>query len=210
MQRRSARRTASWLFLGALAVALVSGYIALVYHGDLDAGAELVIALDFGVWIAIFSVAEAALMVGLLLIFLVPLQVPAPAPEEAAAEAPPPLPELYVTCAQCSQSYTVPDSGERPLTHLCPNCGKENVTEAPVVEAQPEPEVPMEDVDAEPETPGIQPTIVRHRVKGKLQKFLVLKCGNCQTQFETPYTEERPLITQCTNCGRKGILKAPS
>lgn len=202
--------------MAALAVALLSGYIALVYHGDFDAGAELVTAVDFGVWIAIFSVTETLFMLALLVVLLLPIQAPLPLPEEPLVAPSPPQPELYVTCAHCSQGYTVPDPGQRPLNHICPHCGRENVTEPPVVEAEPEPqppaepEVQMEDVDAEPETPGIQPSVVRHRVKGKLQKFLVLKCGNCQKQFETPYSEERPLITECTHCGRRGILRAPS
>lgn len=41
---------------------------------------------------------------------------------------------------------------------------------------------------------------------GQSERFLILHCGACSQDFQTPYSDQRPLIRNCANCGRLGIL----
>ncbi len=38
---------------------------------------------------------------------------------------------------------------------------------------------------------------------------LVVKCTNCETEFELPYSKERPLRGTCPNCGEEAVLEEP-
>lgn len=38
-----------------------------------------------------------------------------------------PVDELLLRCPGCSETFTVSDSGERPLRHECPHCGRAGV-----------------------------------------------------------------------------------
>ncbi|MHB8585318.1 MAG: FmdB family zinc ribbon protein [Thermoplasmatota archaeon] len=40
------------------------------------------------------------------------------------APAPKPLPEILLRCTSCGNVFTVVDTGERPLRHACPHCGR--------------------------------------------------------------------------------------
>jgi predicted flap endonuclease-1-like 5' DNA nuclease/Zn finger protein HypA/HybF involved in hydrogenase expression len=200
MDRRGARRAATFIFTLTLLTLLASIYVALVYHGDFDQGAEWIVNLNFGEWIAIFAVALAVLFLILLILFV--------ASNQSMREAQ--NPELQVECAQCHKAYVIEDTGQRPLYHVCPHCTYTNVLgegqQAPIAEPIVAPETTMPATSAQVEETEEQ--VIEREEGGVMRKFLVLRCGACSTQFETPYSAERPLITACGNCGRKGILRA--
>lgn len=187
MERRLARRIATWIFLGVLVILLFSVYVALVYADRLPG--DWIIIMDFGAWVATF-----AILLLLLLIALVVLLFMADHGEPEPGKA-----DVQVVCAACQKSYVIEDTGQRPLYHVCPHCAHTNTLGGPDVAAAPI-TAPVEET---------QEQIIEREEGGVVRKFLVLRCGACQTQFETPYTAERPLVTSCGNCGRQGILRAP-
>lgn len=202
METRTARTFGGLLFGLAAILLLFSAYIALVYHGDVDEGAGWVVdTFTFEEWIIGFLIALGVILLLILILMAVPVSKP-------LAEN-----QLQVTCGNCSRVYAVADTGERPLYHTCPHCGYTDQTggnpEAntpPDAEPIPEPS-PAPAAAAAPE--AWQPQVVEREEGGEMKKFLVLKCGNCYTNFEVPYSTERPLYTQCSNCGRKGVLRTP-
>src|SRR5688572_14788992 len=117
MDRRGARRAAAFVFTLALLTLLMSIYVALVYHGDFSEGAEWVVSLDFGEWIALFAIVLSVLFLILLILFAASRQTG----EESRN------PDLQVECAQCHKSYVIEDTGQRPLYHVCPHCTYTNV-----------------------------------------------------------------------------------
>lgn len=189
MLRQTARRTAAIFFGIAVLVLLCSAYIALVYHGDLDAGAEQVVLMTFGGWIALFVVILAVVFLILLILFLA--RVETPVAEQSLVGT-----EVTINCRDCHKDYVITDTGERPLLHACPHCGFTDQyppsIEPATVEAVPEgTPVPADFGIAEPGNP----------------EALVVHCTSCGTNFDTAYTEERPLVLTCSNCGRRGILR---
>jgi DNA-directed RNA polymerase subunit RPC12/RpoP len=106
--------------------------------------------------------------------------------------------EVTIHCRDCSREYIITDTGERPLLHACPHCGYTDQyppSTEPVVDATPE------------EVPFTQPTTLAG-MSGP--DALVLHCTSCGTNFETAFTEERPLVLNCANCGKRGILRPNS
>lgn len=204
MEARTARTMGGILLGIASLVLLFSVYVALVYHGDVDEGAEWVVdTFTFNEWIVGFLVVLGILLVLLVVLFLIP-----------ASRSQQPA-ELQVTCANCSRAYAVADSGERPLYHTCPHCGYTDQTggnpEAntpPDAEPIPEP-TPAPDVVSTSSSEAGQPEVIEREEGGRRKRFLVLKCGSCFTNFEVPYSTGRPLYTTCSNCGRKGVLRTP-
>jgi predicted nucleic acid-binding Zn-ribbon protein len=192
MLSTTARRVAGLFFSLAILIVLASAYVALIYHGDLDAGADAIVnAMSFGGWIAVFALLLAFCFLVLFILFLMRVERP-------ATERPLLGNEITITCRDCSKSYVITDTGERPLMHACPHCGFTDeyppATEA-TAEAVPAGEhVPEEFGLGTPAKP----------------EALVIHCTSCGTNFETPYTTERPLVTNCANCGRRGILRQPS
>ncbi|MBI2077590.1 MAG: hypothetical protein HYT80_04350 [Euryarchaeota archaeon] len=191
MERTALRRSASVFFGIAILVVLFSAYVALVYHGDIDEGASWVVDLDFDVWISIFAVTLAVIFAVLLIMFLVPASTgggPAPAPPTGTSV-------VRIDCTNCHQLYEIDDTGERPLFHTCPHCGfVAEMGGEPTAASAPAPSAPVPSATATTDEKGP----------------MVIRCGNCQTNFEVPFTTERPLVTVCTNCGRRGILNAPA
>lgn len=189
MMRNAARRTAGIVFSIAIFLVLLSAYVALVYHGDISVGAEQVVKLTFGGWIALFAVLLALLFLILVILFLVRVETP-------AAEQPLVGTEVTINCRDCHRDYVITDTGERPLLHACPHCGftdqyppvEETVTAEQVPQGQ---TVPSDFGMGAPGRP----------------EALVVHCTSCGTNFETNYTEERPLVLSCTNCGKRGILR---
>ncbi|HLE47745.1 MAG TPA: hypothetical protein VI818_05555 [Candidatus Thermoplasmatota archaeon] len=203
MQTRTANKVTGSLYGIAILVLLFSGYIALVYHGDIDAGASWVSDLEFGIWIAGFSVAMAVLFLVVLILFLAPPSQTVAAPP---ASAPSGVTEMRITCPSCQKDYIIDDTGERPLLHTCPHCGTTHTLEAGQEWAQAPAEAPSP--AAAPAAPAKpQPPVVERMEGGIAKKYMVMRCGDCKTQFEIPFTTARPVVTTCANCGRRGILR---
>ena len=192
------RGLAGAVFTFAILATAFSGYVALVYHGDVDAGAEWVVEIAFGTWIAIFAIALAACFLALILLFVLPERQAQPGAPQPAMST---LEDVRLTCTNCQQDYIITDTGERPLMHICPHCGFQGVLEG---EPSPMPAAAPTDATVAQAGPG---SIVERSVGGETKRFMVLRCGNCRTNFETEYSDARPLVTVCTNCGRRGILK---
>lgn len=58
----------------------------------------------------------------------------APQPPAHDDEGPPVLEHdvLHLRCGECGTTFDVVETGERPLAHVCPGCGRKGVlTEAP-------------------------------------------------------------------------------
>lgn len=203
METRTARSLGSVLFGLAAILLLFSAYVALVYHGDVDEGAKWVVdSFTFEEWIIGFLIGLGVLFLLILVVLAIPVS--------RAAQAN----QLQVNCANCSRVYAVADSGERPLYHTCPHCGytdqtggNPEMTTPPNAEPIPEP-TPGAAVAAEADQ-SWQPQVVEREEGGERKKYLVLKCGNCFTNFEVNYSTDRPLYTTCSNCGRKGVLRTP-
>lgn len=193
MQRSAARRFAGVLFGIALLTLLLSIYVALVYHGDQDLGSGWVTGITFGNWIAGFSVVIALCFVILLILFIVP-------PQTQQEEMPPGENQLQVACTNCQKAYVINDPGTRPLFHQCPHCSYTNQLE------DSPPPAPIEAEADLTQASMAQPQVIERFEDGVTKKFLVLNCGNCKTNFEIPFTEDRPVISTCANCGRRGIL----
>lgn len=49
---------------------------------------------------------------------------PEPAPSASTPGAPPAAKKLKVRCGGCKNVLSIEDTGQRPLRHRCPNCGK--------------------------------------------------------------------------------------
>ncbi len=181
------KKTAGILFGIGVFLLLFSAYVALVYRGDIDAGAGWVIALSFQAWIVTFFVLLLLLAIIMLMLVL---------SGEQPAREPAPEAELDVTCENCARSYVVTDTGDRPLYHSCPYCGHSDAydEEADVVEAEPE-----ED---------LVPGTIRETPEG--DRELILRCSNCRHVFPTAYTDDRPLYAFCPKCGKKGVLTDPA
>lgn len=112
-------------------------------------------------------------------------------------------PEIDLECPECTEMFTVEDTGERPLATECPHCGAQGHVNLPEPEGhdpgtgagadaaggplaglgEEEPDEAMEDVET-----------------------ISLECPACETQFETEDTGERPLRTECPGCGKSGKL----
>jgi predicted nucleic acid-binding Zn-ribbon protein len=189
MLRHTARKTAGVFFALAILVLLFSGYVALVYHGDIDVGAEQVVAITFGAWIAAFAILLAVIFLVLLILFLARVETP-------ATEQPLVGNEVTINCRDCHKDYVITDTGERPLLHACPHCGftdqyppvDETATVEAVAEGTP---VPADFGMGAPGSP----------------EALVIHCTSCGTNFEVGYTEDRPLVLNCSHCGKRGILR---
>lgn len=183
------KKTAGILMAIGAVLLLFSAYIALVYHGSIDAGASWVIALSFQAWIVTFFI----IFLILALILVVLLVAGGEAEREQRPEE---EPEIDVTCANCARSYVVTDTGDRPLYHSCPYCGHSDAyDETPeVVEAEPEEE--------------LVPGTIRETPEG--ERELILRCSDCRHVFPTAYTDDRPLYAYCPNCGKKGVLTEPA
>lgn len=189
MLRQTARRAAAVFFVLAMLVVLLSAYVALVYHGDIDLGAEQVVQITFGGWIAVFAVLLAIIFVILLVLFS--LRVETPATEQPLVGT-----EVTINCRDCHRDYVITDTGERPLLHACPHCG--------FTDQYPPADEP---VTAEPMLQGqTVPADFGLGAAGR-PEALVVHCTSCGSNFETNYTEERPLVLNCTNCGKRGILR---
>jgi DNA-directed RNA polymerase subunit RPC12/RpoP/uncharacterized membrane protein len=163
-----------------------SGYVALVYYGTLDLGADWIVELEFGQWIAFF-----VLVLSVLLALLIILLVIRPR-DDVAPTAASDGQFVDITCAHCGKEYKVEDDGTRPLYHACPHCGNE-------ASIEPE-EGTMTALSEEDLVPGM----VRETSEGK--KELILRCSNCRHVFPVDYTEDRPLYSTCPNCSKKGVL----
>jgi predicted RNA-binding Zn-ribbon protein involved in translation (DUF1610 family) len=37
---------------------------------------------------------------------------------------------LHLRCESCGTTFDVPDTGERPLVHVCPGCGRKGILSA--------------------------------------------------------------------------------
>lgn len=173
MDATQTRKTAVRLYVLAAVLFLAALYAGLVYHGDIDPGAEAVTQLDFFVWVLLFGVALA-----LILLVLVYLYFRVPGAKRAEPNA------LDVTCKNCSHAFRLADTGERPLYFVCPECGVEDVL--PAAEG------------------GYSP--LEAQATPDSEEVLLVKCSNCNNVFELPFTEARPVIGDCPNCGRRGIL----
>lgn len=59
---------------------------------------------------------------------------PAPSPRPPAPddEGPPVLEQdvFHLRCEACGTTFDVPDTGQRPLVHVCPGCGRKGVLTA--------------------------------------------------------------------------------
>jgi predicted RNA-binding Zn-ribbon protein involved in translation (DUF1610 family) len=62
---------------------------------------------------------------------------PAMVGASAAASAMPASRELLLRCTTCGNVFAVEDTGERPLRHACPHCGRVGVLRSPPAEAPP-------------------------------------------------------------------------
>ena len=190
------RRLAVILFSVSILALIASAYVSTVYAGNLDTGAEFIVNLSFGEWVATFFATIALMLVLMLFLYAAaPRMVDEVAPMAGAA---PSGTEIVLTCAQCRQSYTVPDGGERPLYHACPHCGHSDVVgEAPL-------DGPIELPEPAPLVPGtIRTTAEGHRE-------MVLRCTACHDVFTNEYSERRPLYAVCPNCGKRGVLTEPA
>lgn len=90
-----------------------------------------------------------------------------------------------VQCQDCKAVFFVLDAGNRPLTHVCPNCKALGVYDgrAPPVGAPPE---------------AIAPE--------KLIK-LALTCEDCSYKFRVTDTGRRPLQVTCPSCQGTGAIQ---
>ena len=57
---------------------------------------------------------------------------PDPRPQALDDEGPPVLEHdvLHLRCGECGTTFDVPDTGQRPLTHVCPGCGRNGTLSA--------------------------------------------------------------------------------
>ncbi len=87
-----------------------------------------------------------------------------------------------VQCQDCKAVFFIPDSGKRPLTHLCPSCKALGVYdgEAPPVGTPPTPRPPKEIVE------------------------LGLTCRTCSHRFMATDTGVRPMRIACPTCKAVG------
>lgn len=183
MQASTIRKAAVLTYVIGALLMLAALYVGLVYHGDVDTGADAVTTLDFVYWVVLFSV-----LMGLLVVWQAFLLVAGKRPRGAENL-------VAVECKNCSTAYDVVDTGERPLYYACPQCGAEDVLETP-----PEPltEVAPEAAPAAAANPGAA------------EQALLVRCRNCSEVFDLPYTEKRPVYGNCPKCGRRGVLPAPA
>ncbi|MGQ0534935.1 MAG: hypothetical protein ACT4PT_02555, partial [Methanobacteriota archaeon] len=94
----------------------------------------------------------------------------------AMEERPPAVP-LKLKCGNCQTVFTVQDTGERPLYHSCPGCGRQGVLRTPPKTA----------------AGGVRTVKVR--------------CRDCNQVFEATDTGARPLGLDCPNCGAHGQMR---
>lgn len=96
-------------------------------------------------------------------------------------------PAITLKCSECGTIFDVPDTGQRPLRHACPGCGREGeLTEAEL---------------------AAPPELARAAPAQATAATITLKCGNCGTVFDLADTGERPLRHTCPGCGAEGELK---
>lgn len=87
---------------------------------------------------------------------------------------------LNVRCRDCGVVHWVEDTGERPMSHFCPNCGKQGQWGGP--------------------DRGNKDFIYT-------QVEVKIGCTNCHTTFLVPEPLVRPLWAQCPSCEKVGVLK---
>ncbi|HEV8360140.1 MAG TPA: hypothetical protein VGR28_06770 [Candidatus Thermoplasmatota archaeon] len=128
------------------------------------------------------------------------------APAAQAAQTEP----ITLKCGNCATIFDVPDTGERPLRHVCPGCGSEGVLReedigpptlaaAPAAPPSPTPApAPVAATAARPAPP--KPGV-------KTVRTLKLRCKSCSTVFTLRDTGERPLYHECPGCKATGVLR---
>lgn len=181
METPMVRRAAIGTFLFSCLVMLFAVYVGIVYHGDLDAGAEWIAALDFYQWVLIFSITFGVAL--LFLLFLLIWGVPS---TRAAGAV------VSVECKNCATTFDVADSGDRPLYYACPACGAEDVLPETPGELA---ELTVEEVEAP-------------APRGAEEDSLMVRCSNCAEVFGLPYSDRRPVYGDCPKCGKRGVLPA--
>ena len=207
MKRATVRLVAGILALVTVLVLLFSAWIALVIHGDIEFGTGLATLMDFGVWIVIFAAVLVAIFVVMLfLLFVRPEDAAERRPMEAGA-ADRAVTEVELACANCGHVYHVPDTGERPLMTICPECQTENSFEG----GDQAPEPAEEGYEVEDEEPG-EVTAEYEMVSEDIPpeatepEELLVRCSKCEEVFGVPYTVDRPIYAVCPNCHAKGVL----
>lgn len=93
--------------------------------------------------------------------------------------------QRQVQCQDCKAVFMVHDAGNRPLTHLCPNCNALGVYtgDAPPVGNPPKPQEPEKLIQ------------------------LGLNCHECDHKFKVTDTGKRPLKVSCPNCHAGGAIQ---
>ncbi len=123
-------------------------------------------------------------------------------------------PEIDLQCPQCSEMFTVQDTGERPLATQCPHCQAQGHVNLPEPEPEPEQEPAAAGTGAgatatqEPfsgEEDPLAGIAEEEEPLGEVET-ISLSCPACETQFDVEDTGERPLRTTCPGCGKSGKL----
>jgi predicted RNA-binding Zn-ribbon protein involved in translation (DUF1610 family) len=160
----------------AVVVFLVVLLANLAHTGRSVPLADLWVGISQGVWNAVGIGAFVVLLAVVLFVWLRPaslIDVEGLSPERTG-------PHLHVRCRECGVVQWLQDTGERPLTHFCPNCGNQG----------------------EYGEEGTASDFLYSEVEVKLG------CTSCNTSFTHPEPFERPLYTKCPNCGAFGVIRS--